>query len=142
MHSVQYTHACKHTQLCKTLDGKINTVICDVMDPAAVERAVLTTKVIAPSLHPFLRFLPRLFQPLPSAPHSQRTFPCCLPTVAIRNATLLLLIMPVAGVVSNRHDYLPSPSPHFCFFDTHTHTYTGTHTHTIEIYIHAHTIYM
>jgi len=129
MHSVQYTHACKHTQLCKTLDGKINTVICDVMDPAAVERAVLTTKVIAPSLHPFLRFLPRLFQPLPSAPHSQRTFPCCLPTVAIRNATLLLLITPVAGVVSNRHDYLPSPSPHFCFFDTHTHTYTGTHTH-------------
>mmetsp|Transcript_12007 Transcript_12007/g.19003 ORF Transcript_12007/g.19003 Transcript_12007/m.19003 type:complete len:424 (+) Transcript_12007:67-1338(+) len=37
----------KLNELCKTLDGKINTVICDVMDPAAVERAVLTTKVVA-----------------------------------------------------------------------------------------------
>ena len=37
----------KLNELCKTLQGDVSTVICDVTDPASVERAVLTTKVIA-----------------------------------------------------------------------------------------------
>jgi short subunit dehydrogenase-like uncharacterized protein len=42
-----YVYISPRSQLCKTLDGDINKVICDVSDAAAVERAVLSTKVVA-----------------------------------------------------------------------------------------------